>query len=161
MGIKDMGSYQNEFFPGALIKFYLKAQKSLIKSNDKEEIMHGANKLIVKKFGGSNVVSKTCFGAKGNKFEDILITCDTIEGKISKKYKKEGKGFDFDFFIEPNEKNGKTVAELIELNDVTKPRRNIIMNTIAIQMQKESITKTQNFNINGSFENRILKLDSN
>lgn len=158
LGIKKMGTYQDECFPGALIKFYLKALNSLFKG-DKEQKMHSVNRKIVKDYGGSKVYSKTCFGAKGNIIDKTLIFQDVIEGIVSTKYKKDGAGFDFDYFIEPKRKNGKTISQLIELGDVNKPRYNIIMNQIAPLMHQNNITQTKLFNKNKNYESRILKLD--
>ena len=113
--------------------------------------MHKANANIVKEYPGSNVKSTTAFGLKYNNIQKNYI--ENLEGKISTTYNNNGRGFDFDFFIEPTGFDGKTVAQLFEDGQEIKPRE-IIIDKICNELVSNGITKSKDYS---KYDSTILE----
>ena len=84
-----------------------------------------------------------------------------MSGKITNNYTSDGKGFDFDYYIIPDNQN-KTVAQLLKdsPDQVEKPRKKIIINQIIPKLLSLGINKSKKFNVDKSIEHRQLKEDT-
>ena len=151
---------ETSFYPGALIKFAYGAQKGIAKKtlSDKKQIMHKANQLCVKLYNGSKFENITGFGLKVDDLQEVFL--DKMTGVVSKKYKKDGSGFDFDYFLEPDGKGNKTVSQLIDEGNIDKPRFNIINNHIIPELVKKGIKSTLKFNSDKDLKFRKLIMDN-
>lgn len=108
LGFKNEGEYKNEWYPGALIKFYYRSK---------------GNETIASTNLGSPAKITTCIGVLYEGLKEPIVFCAKLEANVVKPRGEHG--FDFDFILELP--SGKTFAELTpEEKDQHSPRGNAI-----------------------------------
>jgi len=146
LGFEKMGSYKNDLFPGALIKFYYGSQKN----GPKEKQIENANKTIISNIGGSYAESTTAVGVYIDGKQ--LYFSGSFEAEVVKNtndYIQTEKGWDFDHILIPkkNNLNKKTVGQLLTDGDIIEKPREIAVQKFKeyLDINKIKISKLENF----------------
>lgn len=143
-GIEQLNDSPGFFFPRALIKFYLDFLMAPFLQNglSKSEAMHFANEKIVNQFKGKKALIETSFGIFLKK---SCVLSSMMDGHIVDEYKQFKNGYAFDLIFIPNNYS-KTLAELVNANEIDKPR-NILVKQLCNCLQHKKITRTKSFNV--------------